>query len=407
MTSPTLIRLLPVLSLLPAATPVAAATGTCRKSCATLQANCLEAARGVLSSARDACSRERTCRRAALRAFRGERATCRKARTRCRPCCALGGVNECARRAGAALPAEPQAGGDPVRGRDLMLGGDYMTCGVPYKVWSLGKDLVAGGYGGSADAPRIADRPGRNADMPYFLNVFTAPDGAEVVNGNCLMCHGGVIDGQLVVGLGNATADFTEGAGGSATRIPLNDSFLDLLGLNDVERAQRRTIGGRGAVLGPLTKMRTVGMNPAELFAVILMVHHDRDTLAWSDTELAPLTPRDASGAPIADPRLTSDPPPWWRTHKKNALFYNGMARGDHRGTMALATSVCVDDIPRAQVVDEQFRHIQAFVSSVRAPAWPRGVDQALTDTGKMVFERDCTGCHGSYGAREEDDVYP
>jgi hypothetical protein len=60
------------------------------------------------------------------------------------------------------------AGGDPARGRELLLGGDYMTCGVPYKVWGLGKDLVAGGYGGSADAPRIADRPGRNADMPYF-----------------------------------------------------------------------------------------------------------------------------------------------------------------------------------------------------------------------------------------------
>src|SRR5262245_17628482 len=407
MTSPTLIRLLLVLSLLPAATPVAAATGTCRKSCATLQTNCLDAARGVLSGARDACSRERTCRRAALRAFRGERATCRKARTRCRPCCALGGVNECARRAGAALPAEPQAGGDPVRGRELLLGGDYMTCGVPYKVWSLGKDLVAGGYGGSADAPRIADRPGRNADMPYFLNVFTAPDGAEVVNGNCLMCHGGVIDGQLGTGLGNATADFTEGAGGGATSVPLTDALLDLLGLDDVERAQLLKIGARGRALGPLTRMRTVGMNPAELFAVILMVHHDRDTLTWSDTPYTPLVAYDENGNVIDYPQLTSDPPPWWRAHKKNALFYNGMARGDHRGTMALATSVCVDDVERARVVDDQFRDIQAFVNSVRAPAWRRGLDQELAGKGKTIFERDCAGCHGTYGAREEDDTYP
>jgi hypothetical protein len=154
MTRPVLLLL--VLSLLPAAAPATAAAGTCRKSCATLQANCLDAARGVLSDARVACAGERPCRREALRAFRGERSTCRKARAQCRPCCVLGGVNECARRAGAVLPAEPQAAGDPVRGRDLLLGGDYMTCGVPYKVWSLGKDLVAGGYGGSADAPRIA-----------------------------------------------------------------------------------------------------------------------------------------------------------------------------------------------------------------------------------------------------------
>ncbi len=210
-----------------------------------------------------------------------------------------------------------------------------------------------------------------------------------------------------LIGLGNATADFTDGAGGGATGIPLTDALLDLLGLDQAERAQLRKIGGRGAVLGPLTQMRTVGMNPAELFAVILMVHHDRATLAWSDTPLAPLVPVDAAGAPIADPRVTSDPPPWWRAHKKNALFYNGMARGDHRGTMALATSVCVDDIPRARVVDEQFRHIQAFVRSVRAPAWPRALDQTLAAQGKTVFDRDCGGCHGSYGAREEDDTYP
>ena len=137
-----------------------------------------------------------------------------------------------------------------------------------------------------------------------------------------------------------------------------------------------------------------IGMNPAEIFAVVLMVHHDRDTLAWSDTEVTPYVVRDRDGTPIADPRLTSDPPPWWRAHKKNALFYNGMARGDHRGTMALATSVCVDDVARAAVVDEQFRHIQAYLATIRAPAYPRAIDAALAEEGRPIFTRDCAGCH-------------
>src|SRR5262249_41562575 len=242
---------------------------------------------------------------------------------------------------------------------------------------------------------------GRNADLPYFLNVFTAPDGAEVVNANCLMCHGGLFDGQLYVGLGNATANFTAGAGGSAAELPLTDALLDALGLDAAERAEMQKIAARGRVLGPLTHMRTVGMNPAELFAVILMVHHDRDTLAWSDVELAPFVPRDAQGGPIADARLTSDPPPWWRAHKKHALFYNGMARGDHRGTMALATSVCVDDVARARVVDDQFRDIQAYVDSVRAPRYPRAIDARQAEAGRAVFARDCAGCHGTYAERD------
>jgi cytochrome c5 len=296
--------------------------------------------------------------------------------------------------------------GDAALGRDLLLGGDFMTCGIPYKVYRTVPDIISGGFGGAGTAPRIPDRPGKNADMPYFMNVFTAPEnGAEVVNANCLMCHGGMADGKLTIGLGNATADLTRGAGGGVTGVALTDDLLDLLGLDEAERSQLKKIGGRGAALNPLTRMRTIGMSPAELFAVILMVHHDRETLAWSDTPLTPLIAYDGMGGTIDDPRLTSDPPPWWRVHKKNALFYNGMARGDHRGTMALATSVCVDDVERARVVDEQFKHIQAFVRSVRAPAWTRAVDAALVEKGRTFFTRDCKGCHGTYAEREEDDT--
>jgi len=313
--------------------------------------------------------------------------------------------------AGVALPSESQVRGDPVRGRDLLLNGEFMTCGIPFKLWETEdlRPIIAGGFGGGADAPRIADRTGKNADMPYFLNVFNAPNGAEVINANCLMCHGGRFDGELVVGLGNATADFTEGAGGGSTGLPLDDNVLDLLGLDAAEKAELRKTFGRGSVLAPLTDMPAIGMNPAEMFAVILMVHHDRETLAWSDEEVTPLVIYDENGMPMdrESIRITSDPPPWWRAHKKNALFYNGMARGDHRGTMALATSVCVDDVERAQLVDEWFTDIQAYVSSIRAPEYKRPIDDSLAAEGREVFVQNCAGCHGTYGDDGQDHWYP
>lgn len=386
---------------------VADAADVCARACRTLEKNCAGFARAALKAAKPACA-DRACRKAAQKTHKASLKECRDARKACRPCCKLGSPNACAQKTGVRLEAEAQASGDAALGRDLLLGGDFMTCGVPYKIWKLTPGIIAGSYGGGADAPRIPDRPGENADLPYFLNVFDAPDnGARVVTANCLMCHGGQFDGTLHIGLGNATADFTAGAGGAATGIDLTEEFMDALDLDEPERAQLRKIGGRGGVLGPQTKMRTVGMNPAEMFAVILMVHHDRDTLAWSDEPLASVVPRDHAGAPIADPKLTSDPPPWWRVHKKNALFYNGMARGDHRGTMALATSVCVDDVPRAQVVDDQFRHIQAYVASLRAPAYPRTIDPALAAEGKPLFERDCAICHGTYADTDENETYP
>jgi mono/diheme cytochrome c family protein len=391
---------------LPVAGPAPAAARQCQRSCRTLQQNCVRNARARLATTRKACT-DGGCRRQAKQGFRATSRQCRTARKRCRPCCKLGGVNACAQQAAKALPAEPQDPGDPVRGREILLAGDYMTCGIPYKAYAVAPELIAGGFGGRSEAPRLAERPGHNATLPYYLSAFVAPEGAEVVNGNCLMCHGGSFDGQLVIGLGNATADFTAGAGGGLTGVPLTDAFLDSLGLDDVERAQLRKMTQRGAVLGPKTMMRTVGMNPAELFAVILMVHHDRETLAWSDTEVTPYVILDHDGTPIEDGRLTSDPPPWWRVHKKNALFYNGMARGDHRGTMALATSVCVDDVARAKVVDGMFKDIQAYVASLRAPVYPRAIDPALAARGRAVFERDCAPCHGTYAARDEDETYP
>jgi mono/diheme cytochrome c family protein len=114
---------------------------------------------------------------------------------------------------------------------------------------------------------------------------------------------------------------------------------------------------------------------------------------------------RDADGAPIENPVVTSDPPPWWRVHKKNALFYNGMARGDHRGTMMLATSVCVDNLDQAAPVDAWFKDIQAFVQSVRAPRYPHTIDPALARGGREIFAANCAPCHGTYADDPLDDV--
>ena len=59
--------------------------------------------------------------------------------------------------------------------------------------------------------------------------------------------------------------------------------------------------------------MRTIGMNPAEILAVELMVHHDRDTLEWSDEPLTPVELKDHDGNVLEGVQVTSDPPPWWR----------------------------------------------------------------------------------------------
>jgi len=306
------------------------------------------------------------------------------------------------------LPAGPTEAGDAELGRELLLNGDYMSCGIPLALWDSADGLIAGALGGDADGPRIPDRVGANADLPFDLNAFTTPDGVEVVNANCLSCHGGMADGELVIGLGNATADFTRDPAATAESVP--SDLLVAFGLTEPEIAQFEKMTQRAAAIADFAEMRTVGNNPAEGLAVVLMTHHDRETLAWSDEPVTDMQVVDVHGDPVLEPIVTSDPPPWWRSKKKNALFYNGMARGDQRGTMALATSVCVDDVPRALEVDEQFRHIHAYLLTLTAPEYPYAIDRSRADEGAEIFGERCAGCHGTYAAkatRDAADTYP
>ncbi|MBY0274549.1 hypothetical protein K2Z84_04340 [Candidatus Binatia bacterium] len=313
---------------------------------------------------------------------------------------------------GVALPHVAQSKGNPERGRQQLLHGSFMSCGIPYKLYedpTIGP-IVAAAFGPASGGEPLPGREGKNADLPHALNAFTATDGAEVVNINCLICHGGHFDGELVIGLGNASADFTKGIAGGTKPPPIPDAVLDALGLTPAEKDNFKRILRVVNVVGPETEMHTVGMNPAEALTGVMLSHHERDTLAWSDTPLLDYTMRDERGEPIPDARLTSDPPPWWRVHKKNALFYNGMARGQHRGTMALATSVCVEDLTEAERIDAIFGDIHAFVETVRPPRYKRPVDAALAHDGKQVFLESCAGCHGTYADDPQDDdkdTYP
>ncbi|HEY6561978.1 MAG TPA: hypothetical protein VI072_32145 [Polyangiaceae bacterium] len=312
---------------------------------------------------------------------------------------------------GAKLAAEPQAPGDPARGRQVLLNGSYMSCGIPMKLWDNGLSgpIVRSALGADGELG-VPGREGRNAELPHTLNAFTTTDGASVVNQNCLMCHSGKVDGELVIGLGNATADFTSGLTHGTSIPPMTDDLLNLFGLDAAERSNLDKLLRVTRKFGPETVMRTVGQNPAEAFTGILLAHHDPQTLAWSEEPLRTLVIRDAEGQPIPDPRLTSDPPPWWRAKKKNALFYNGMARGDHRATMALASSVCVDSVAEAERVDDLFRDMHAYIGTITAPVYKRSIDRALAKTGKNIFTRTCAGCHGTYAddpQADAQDTYP
>jgi hypothetical protein len=143
--------------------------------------------------------------------------------------------------------------------------------------------------------------------------------------------------------------------------------------------------------------MATVGTNPAVPLTFALAAHKEPETLAWLD--------QPAFAPPTV--LFPTDVPPWWRTKKKSSHFYNGMSRGDHRGTMILASMVCADSNEEAAEIMEFFDDLYAYIRSIEPPAYPFEVDATLAERGEGIFLDDCAGCHGTYGESDDEDTYP
>jgi hypothetical protein len=295
------------------------------------------------------------------------------------------GVIACAD--GYAVPATEQVGGDAEAGYHALLNEGYVTCGIPYTLFGLAAPLL----GSFADGDPLPGRTGKNANVPYNWTVHTSKSsGAEIVSLNCLECHAGSFNGELIIGLGKADADYTESIGGALGQIPVPP--INLPGLEEMTRMAQRY-----QVVGDYVKMLTVGTNPADTLAAVLSTHRDAETLEWLDE---PHTP-------VPEVILPVDTPPWWHTKKKHGLFWNGMSRGDHRATMIYATSLCTDSVPEAEAILSYFNNIRAFIASIEAPKYPFAIDAELAATGADVFAGNCACCHGTYSDDASAETYP
>lgn len=279
------------------------------------------------------------------------------------------------------VPAEQQRPGDPNKGYEALLNAPYITCGIPYSA-----------YKQTASPPDpmtlIPGRPGQNAELPYYQTGYTTPRGVELVVNNCLSCHAGFFAGKLVIGLGNENLDFTEDRTAAAEGV---GAYVE----DEAEAAEWRRWADRIRAIAPYMITDTMGANPAINMTFALIAHRNPETLAWSPEPL--IEPPPKSVAPVSVP-------PWWRMAKKNALFYNAEGRGDLARAMMVGAIFCADDVDIVRNIDAYAPDILAYFASLKPPPWPFGLDGKLAEQGRAVFERTCSGCHGTYG---EQPIYP
>jgi mono/diheme cytochrome c family protein len=278
------------------------------------------------------------------------------------------------------VPATEQRPGDPEIGYDIVVNGHYMTCGMPYSAWRR-----VNNRGERPEAPSTAPSSG----LPYYMSVSEDPQGVEIVSTNCLLCHGGLFDGEPIIGLGNESVDFTVDP----------RRLVDAIGAFVVGRAESEAWlkwAARMAAIAPYMITDTVGVNPAPNLTLALIAHRDPATLEWADTPLI---------APPPEQPLPVSVPPWWRMAKKHAMFYNAMGRGDHARFMMMKSLVCTDTVDEAATIDEMFTHVRAYIASLEPPQYPFTINESLAEQGEAVFVEQCSSCHGTYGGPEAE--YP
>lgn len=277
----------------------------------------------------------------------------------------------------------PEAAGDPEKGYRLLVDRPYLP---PYfdqetfdNVWRVWPEPLKS---------RAAEAsPEVRREMAYARYGLTPrPDDPEkplqyVVDAkqnwtlNCFACHGGKVAGEVVPGLPNSHFAF------ATITDDIRNAKL-LLG----KPLRGTDYSSIGFPLGDSN-----GTTNAVNFGVALMALRDADLNIQDQPAFPPMVHHDL------------DAPPWWHFHKKEHIYLDGFAPKGHRGLMQF-TMVPQNGPEKFRQREDDFRHIYAYLDSLRPPEYPFEIDQPLARQGKLVFEKNCSRCHGTYG---DDADYP
>lgn len=282
------------------------------------------------------------------------------------------------------IPASPQiGGGDPELGYDYIVNGDYIGSGIPY-------DLLAKRLSKSKDT--VLQRSGLNANTPYILTAFEAANGIKVLNGNCFTCHAGELNGKVMLGLGNSFSDFQNNLKPLAKGMRLGMKLK--YGKKSPEWAAFQDFDRYFSASAPHVKTNNPGVNAAAHLAEACVAYRDPTTLTYTGDPILNLP----------DYVIGSDVPPLWNVKKKNALYYTAVGRGDFSKLLFQASVLGIADSTAAREAVNNFQHVVAWLEQLEPPAYPERIDQQLANKGQLLFEEHCSGCHGTYGAKE---TYP
>jgi mono/diheme cytochrome c family protein len=85
-------------------------------------------------------------------------------------------------------------------------------------------------------------------------------------------------------------------------------------------------------------------------------------------------------------------------------MFYNGFGRGDFGKFLMASNLLTVSDTNESAEVNSHMTDVLAYIRSLNPPKYPGVIDAELASRGRIIFNDNCSACHGTYG---ENWTYP
>ncbi|MDX1907472.1 MAG: hypothetical protein SF053_10600 [Bacteroidia bacterium] len=278
----------------------------------------------------------------------------------------------------------PQAtGGDPDRGFYYLTHSGYIGGALPAELYQKLLDTYT---------DTVLRREGPAGHLPYPMIYYQGAGGVNMVSGSCFTCHASALNGRIVFGLGNSFSDFRPNNAGQTRLLALASRMK--FDKDSPERAAADHALGYFRAITPRIMTDNPNVNPA--FRL--------EEACAAQRNPADLTYRRQPVFMMNTFNIGSDTPPLWNVAKKQALYYNGMGRGDFTKLLMQASVLGIADSTAAREVQQSFDDVLAWLRSITPPAWPEAVDPSLAAAGEVIFLDKCSKCHGRYGAEE---TYP
>jgi hypothetical protein len=279
-------------------------------------------------------------------------------------------------------PSQQRNGGDSAKGYDYLINGDYVRGGVPEVVFrkAIGKPTI------------YLERNAENEGIPHDYTAVKAFNDEIVIAPNCLQCHAQVFEDKLYIGLGNSFVDFSDRETMNVKELEKGEKLLKTLMPKKWKATEHFFEVAK--TIGPKLYTETRGVNAAGRLAAVLAAHRDPVTFKWNAEPQIK----------IPEQVIPSDVPAWWLLKKKNGMFYTAFGRGDFGRFLMASNLLTVNDTSESAEVDSHMPDVLAYINSLQAPKYPGEINLSLAEEGRIIFNNNCSACHGTYG---KDGQYP